>query len=410
MLISFYKNHYIIINLYLYCNSHLDYIIIIMSSRTIVHIDLDSFYVSVERLENNKLNGVPVIVGGGSDRGVVSSCSYEARHFGVRSGMPAKMAKYLCPDAVFIRGDMEVYSRYSKIVTDIVAEKSPTYEKASIDEHYIDISGMDKFYGSNKWAKELKNDIVTNTGLPISFGLSVNKTVAKIATGEAKPFGELCVEQTMVNQFLDPLSIKKIPMLGKKTYGILRSMGIINIKSIREMHPKMLENLLGKNGKSLWEKANGIDNTPVFSDSERKSIGSETTFEHDTIDIKRINDILSDMTVSLAYHLRKEQWLTSCVAIKIRYSDFETHTLQKTIPYTAFDHALIPVVKELFAKLYKRRVLIRLVGVRFTKLIRGTPQLNLFEDTPKMIDLYTSLDDIRKKYGEGIIKKGNSLK
>ncbi|MCK9321896.1 MAG: DNA polymerase IV [Bacteroidales bacterium] len=380
-----------------------------MSSRTIVHIDLDSFYVSVERLENNKLNGVPVIVGGGSDRGVVSSCSYEARHFGVRSGMPAKMAKYLCPDAVFIRGDMEVYSRYSKIVTDIVAEKSPTYEKASIDEHYIDISGMDKFYGSNKWAKELKNDIVTNTGLPISFGLSVNKTVAKIATGEAKPFGELCVEQTMVNQFLDPLSIKKIPMLGKKTYGILRSMGIINIKSIREMHPKMLENLLGKNGKSLWEKANGIDNTPVFSDSERKSIGSETTFEHDTIDIKRINDILSDMTVSLAYHLRKEQWLTSCVAIKIRYSDFETHTLQKTIPYTAFDHALIPVVKELFAKLYKRRVLIRLVGVRFTKLIRGTPQLNLFEDTPKMIDLYTSLDDIRKKYGEGIIKKGNSL-
>jgi DNA polymerase-4 len=352
---------------------------------------------------------VPVIVGGGSDRGVVSSCSYEARHFGVRSGMPAKMAKYLCPDAVFIRGDMEVYSRYSKIVTDIVAEKSPTYEKASIDEHYIDISGMDKFYGSNKWAKELKNDIVTNTGLPISFGLSVNKTVAKIATGEAKPFGELCVEQTMVNQFLDPLSIKKIPMLGKKTYGILRSMGIINIKSIREMHPKMLENLLGKNGKSLWEKANGIDNTPVFSDSERKSIGSETTFEHDTIDIKRINDILSDMTVSLAYHLRKEQWLTSCVAIKIRYSDFETHTLQKTIPYTAFDHALIPVVKELFAKLYKRRVLIRLVGVRFTKLIRGTPQLNLFEDTPKMIDLYTSLDDIRKKYGEGIIKKGNSL-
>lgn len=381
-----------------------------MSSRTIVHIDLDSFYVSVERLENSKLNGVPVIVGGGSDRGVVSSCSYEARHFGVRSGMPAKMAKYLCPDAVFIRGDMEVYSRYSKIVTDIVAEKSPTYEKASIDEHYIDISGMDKFYGSNKWAKELKNDIVTNTGLPISFGLSVNKTVAKIATGEAKPFGELCVEQTMVNQFLDPLSIKKIPMLGKKTYGILRSMGIINIKSIREMHPKMLENLLGKNGKSLWEKANGIDNTPVFSDSERKSIGSETTFEHDTIDIKRINDILSDMTVSLAYHLRKEQWLTSCVAIKIRYSDFETHTLQKTIPYTAFDHALIPVVKELFAKLYKRRVLIRLVGVRFTKLIRGTPQLNLFEDTPKMIDLYTSLDDIRKKYGEGIIKKGNSLK
>jgi len=379
-----------------------------MSSRTIVHMDLDSFFVSVERLKNSRLNGLPLVVGGGSDRGVVSACSYEARYYGVRSGMPSKMARYLCPDAIFIRGDMEMYSRYSKTVTDIVAEEAPIYEKASIDEHYIDISGMDRFFGTYKWTKELKDKIVKNTGLPISFGLSVNKTVAKIATGEAKPFGEMCVEQPMVNQFLDPLSIKKIPMLGKKTYGILRGMGITDIKTIRQIPPIMIESLLGKNGKSLWEKANGIDNTPVFSYSERKSIGSETTFEHDTIDVDKINDIISGMAVKLAYKIRKEQWLTSCVVVKIRYSDFDTHTLQKTIPYTAFDHVLVPTVKELFAKLYQRRVLIRLVGIRFTKLIRSTPQLNLFEDTPEMINLYMSLDNIRKKYGERIIRKGNS--
>jgi DNA polymerase-4 len=370
--------------------------------------DMDSFFVSVERLRNSMLTGLPVVVGGGSDRGVVSACSYEARTYGVRSGMPSKMAKYLCPDAVFIRGDMDLYTRYSRLVTDIVAEKAPVYEKASIDEHYLDISGMDKFYGSYKWTHELKESIVKNTGLPISFGLSVNKTVAKIATGEAKPFGELCVEQPMVNQFLDPLSIKKIPMLGKKSYSILRSMGVTDIKTIRQIPPAMIENLLGKNGKSLWEKANGIDNTPVFSYSERKSIGSETTFEHDTIDVDRINDLISEMAVKLSFKLRKEQWLTSCVVVKIRYSDFDTHTLQKQIPYTAFDHVLVPAVKELFAKLYQRRVLIRLVGVRFTKLIRGVPQLNLFEDTPEMIRLYMSLDNIRKKYGERIIRKGNS--
>ena len=138
-----------------------------MRARTIVHMDMDSFFVSVERLKNSRLNGLPVVVGGGSDRGVVSACSYEARTFGVRSGMPSKMAHYLCPDAVFIRGDMEMYTRYSKMVTEIVAEKAPVYEKASIDEHYLDITGMDKFYGSYKWTHELKESIVKNTGLPI---------------------------------------------------------------------------------------------------------------------------------------------------------------------------------------------------------------------------------------------------
>ncbi len=370
-------------------------------TRLIAHLDLDSFFVSVERLQNSRLNGIPVIVGGFSDRSVVSSCSYEARKFGVKSGIPVKMAKYLCPDAVIIRGDMDAYSRYSQTVTDIIADQSPVYEKAGIDEHYLDITGIDRFFGAYKWTKQLREKIIKESGLPISFGLSVNKTVAKIATGESKQIGgELFIEKPRVNPFLDPLSISKIPMLGKKSYQTIRSMGVADIKTLRGIPVNMLENLLGKNGKNIWEKANGIDNTPVLSYSERKSIGSETTFEQDSTDIVLMNDILSGMVEKLAYKLRKDQWLTSCVVVKIRYADFETHTLQKRIPYTSFDHIIKPVVKELFSKLYKRRVLIRLIGVRFTGLVRGTVQLDLFEDRPEMINLYLSLDKIKNKYGE----------
>jgi DNA polymerase IV len=370
-------------------------------TRLIAHLDLDSFFVSVERLQNSRLNGLPVIVGGFSDRSVVSSCSYEARKFGVKSGIPVRMAKHLCPDAIIIRGDMDAYSRYSRIVTDIIADQAPVYEKAGIDEHYIDITGIDRFFGAYKWTKSLREKIIKESGLPISFGLSVNKTVAKIATGESKQIGgELFVEKLRVNPFLDPLSISKIPMLGKKSYQSIRLMGVADIRTLRKIPVNMLESLLGKSGKIIWQKANGIDNTPVQTYSERKSIGSETTFEQDSTDIILMNDILSGIVEKLAYKLRKEQWLTSCIVVKIRYADFETHTLQKRIPYTSFDHIIKPVVKDLFAKLYSRRVLIRLIGVRFTGLVRGTVQLDLFEDRPEMINLYLSLDKIKNKYGE----------
>jgi DNA polymerase-4 len=299
-----------------------------MSSRRIVHVDLDSFYVSVERLLNSRLNGLPIIVGGNSDRGVVSSCSYEARAFGVHAAMPIRKAKQLCPDAVFITGNMEKYSKYSNLVTDIIAENSPVYEKASIDEHYIDISGMDKFYSSLKWAQDLKSKIDKNTGLPISFAVSVNKTVAKIGTGEVKPLGEICIEQAEVNNFLDPLAITKIPMLGKKTFEILSGIGLKTIKDIRETPVEKIVKLLGKNGQSIWEKANGIDNSEVIPYQEQKSMSSETTFANDINDINKMLDIISEMAVNLAYKLRKEELLTSTVTVKIRYSDFDTQTLQ----------------------------------------------------------------------------------
>jgi DNA polymerase IV len=379
-------------------------------NRTIAHLDLDSFFVSVERLQNSKLKNKPVIIGGMGDRGVVSSCSYEARMYGVHSAMPTKMAKQLCPDAVFIRGDMDLYSKQSKIVTEIIAAKSPAFEKASIDEHYLDITGMDRFFGCMKWTHELRHYIINNTGLPISYGLSVNKTVSKIATSESKPNGEKQVEAPYIHSFLDPLSISKIPMLGKQTYRLLRSMGVDKIKTLRNIPPDMMEKVLGKNGKVIWEKANGIDNTPIQNYSERKSISSEHTFEQDTMDVGNIKDLLVAATERLCFQLRKEQWLTSCVTVKIRYANYDTHTIQKKIAYTSFDHVIAPIAHELFNKLYQRRMTIRLIGIKLSGLIHGVQQLNLFEETPEMINLYLTMDRIRKQFGSKAIRKATSLR
>lgn len=369
------------------------------TGRTIVHMDLDTFFVAVERLMNSQLNGRPVIVGGFSDRSVVSSCSYEARTYGVHSAMPMKMARMLCPDAVVVRGDMEQYSKYSNMVTDVIAESAPVYEKASIDEHYLDITGMDRFFGSMKWTHELRKRIISETGLPISLGLSVNKTVCKIATGQAKPNGELEIPVERVISFLGPLSISKIPGIGEKTYRLLRSMGIATIDTLSHMPPEMMEKVLGQNGLVIWKKANGIDTTPVISYSERKSISTETTFEQDTIDIHMINELLVSMVEKIAFTLRKKQKLTACVTLKIRYSNFDTHTVQQRIGYTSFDHVLIPIAKELFRKLYQRRMLIRLIGVKFSYLVTGVQQIDLFDQTPELINLYQAMDSVRLRYG-----------
>ncbi|NCU35550.1 DNA polymerase IV [Candidatus Falkowbacteria bacterium] len=377
--------------------------------RTIVHLDLDTFFVSVERLMNSSLAGKPVIIAGAGDRGVVASCSYEARRFGVRSAMPMKLALNLCSQATVVRGDMENYSKYSRLVTEVIAEQAPLYEKASIDEHYLDLTGLERFFGAMKWAHELRARIMRETGLPISLGLSVNKTVSKIATGEAKPNGELQVEQPRVRTFLEPLSIRKIPMIGLKTYQLLRSMGVADIRTLSLIPPEMMEKLMGKNGLDIWKKANGIDTAPVVPYSERKSISTETTFEQDTIDVQRLREVLSTMVEKIAFQMRQKEKLTGCVTVKIRYANFDTHTLQKTITYTSFDHVLARVALELFGRLYQRRMLIRLIGVRFSHLVSGVQQLDLFEDTPEMVSLYQALDRIRKRYGLMAVTKAISL-
>ena len=379
------------------------------NDRTIVHIDLDTFFVSVERLMNSSLTGKPVIIGGTSDRGVVAGCSYEARQYGVSSAMPMKLALNLCSDAVVIRGDMEQYSKYSKMVSGIIAGQAPVYEKASIDEHYLDITGMDRFFGALKWTRELRQKIIKETGLPISFGLSVNKTVSKIATGEAKPNGELYVEKQGVGPFLAPLSIKKIPMIGNKTYRLLRSMGVANIRTLSMIPSEIIEMIMGKNGIIIWKKANGIDPAPVKPYSERKFISTENTFEQDSIDVVRIREIVSSMVEKIAFQLRKQEKLAGCVTVKIRYSNFDTHTLQRQIAYTSFDHVLIKIALELFDRLYKRRMLIRLVGVKFSHLVGGVQQLDMFENTPEMINLYQAIDRIRRRFGAKAVRRAVSL-
>src|SRR5512133_2545467 len=377
--------------------------------RNVLHLVLDTFFVSVERLRNSRLTGKPVIIGGMSDRGVVSSCSYEARKYGVSAAMLMKMARNMCPDAIVIRGDMELYSNYSNMVTGIIAERAPLYEKASVDEHYIDLTGMDRFYGCNKWSHELREYIIKETGLPISIGLSVNKTVSKIATGEAKPNGEIVVQKDIIHPFLDPLSIRKIPMIGQKTYQVLRSMGIATIFTLRNIPVEMLEKLMGKNGIDIWKRANGIDSTPVISYSEQKSISTEHTFEKDTTDLTRLTQLLVSMVEKIAFELRKQEKLTSCVTVKIRYSNFDTHTLQKRIPYTSFDHVLAEVAKELFARLYQRRMLIRLMEIMLSNLVRGVQQLNIFEDTPEKVSLYLAMDSLRKRFGKDAVRRASGV-
>lgn len=377
--------------------------------RAIVHIDLDTFFVSCERLLNPELKGKPVLVGGLGDRGVVAACSYEARAFGVHSAMPMKLARRLCPEAVVIKGNGGLYSKYSAMVTEIIKEEAPLYEKTSVDEFYIDLTGMDRFFGCYRWASELRQRILKETHLPISFALSSNKTVSKIGTNEAKPNGQIEIIKGTEKEFLAPLSVKKIPGVGAKTYQLLRSMGVERIQTIQEMPMELMEKLLGKPGLQLWKKARGIDHSPVIPFHERKSISSSLTFERDTVDLRRLKEVLTTMTEKLAYYLRQGNRLTACVSLTIRYADFDTRSKQRKLPFTASDHTLIAVVMDLFHQLYQRRVLVRLVGVRFSHLVEGGFQINLFDDSEKMASLYQSMDHLRKRFGQGAVKRAITM-
>jgi DNA polymerase-4 len=371
--------------------------------------DMDTFFVSVERLKNSKLIGKPVIVGGTSGRGVVASCSYEARKYGVHSAMPMRLALNLCNNAIVVKGDHEDYSKYSRLVTDIIAEKAPAFEKSSIDEHYLDMTGMDNFFGSYKFTHELRERIIKETGLPISFGLSPNKTVSKIATGEAKPNGEKEVTIREVQPFMFPLSIRKIPMVGMKNYMRLRNLGIDTIGTLAQMPQEMLIRVLGENGRIIWLRANGEDHTPIVPYSEQKSVSTERTFQEDTINIHNIKSLLIGMVGELCHTLRTQQKLSACIAVKIRYSNFDTETKQRLIPYTSSDHILIEEALSLFTKLYQRRMLIRLVGVRLSHLVHGTEQLNMFEDRIELHSLYQAMDNMKIRYGKKAVVRASSV-
>jgi len=377
--------------------------------RSIVHMDLDTFFVSCERKKDSRLIGKPILIGGTSDRGVVASCSYEARKFGIHSAMPMKMAKERCPEAIIIKGNSQIYSDESRVVTEIIKESVPLFEKTSIDEFYLDLTGMDRFFGTLKYATELRQRIICETGLPISFGQSINKTVSKIATGEAKPNNQIHIHQGTEKSFLAPLSVRKIPMVGLKTYQMLCSLGVKKIHTIQEMPIELMESALGENGVSIWKKAQALDQAPVIPYNERKSISTERTFDRDTIDVLKLKGILAAMTENLAYQLRRANKLTGCVTVKIRYSDFQTQTLQKQVSYTSADHELLPVVAELFNRLYNRRLLVRLIGIRFSSLVAGHYQLSLFGDEIDYPALYGALDHIRDRYGDRSIIRAIGL-
>jgi DNA polymerase-4 len=373
--------------------------------RHIVHMDLDAFFVSVERLDNPDLRGIPLLIGGHSDRAVVAAASYEARKFGIHSAMPMKLARRLCPDAKIIGGDMEKYSKFSHQVTDIIASKVPLYEKSSIDEFYIDMTGMDRFFGCAKYAAELKQYILKESGLIVSYALASNKLVSKIATNEVKPNGREIVPYGNEKTYLAGLSINKMPGIGKKTSDLLFSMGVDKIKLLSEIPRPMLENLLGKNGTELWRRANGIDDSPIIPYHEQKSVSTENTFHQDITDPEWLHGQLIRLTERAAYELREQNKLAGCLTIKIRYADFDTQTRQTSISYTALDHVLVAKAKEIFDRLYDRRQRVRLIGVRLSKLVPGNYQINLFDDTSEMIALYQSVDMLKHKFGSKFISR-----
>ncbi|ETZ20634.1 DNA polymerase IV [Pedobacter sp. V48] len=377
--------------------------------KQIIHMDQDAFFVSVELKKDSSLIGKPVIIGGMSDRGVVTSCSYEARKFGVHAAMPARMAKMLCPHGVFIKGSMDAYSKASHEITDIIRERVPLFEKASIDEHYIDMTGMDRFHGCMTYAHELRQTIMKESGLPISFGLSVNKTVSKMATNECKPRGEKNVEASGVQPFLNPLSIRKIPGLGEKTFVKLSDMGIKKIYTLAQIHPDQMNMLMGKNGLSLLQRAKGIDNSPVIPYAEQKSIGTQCTFKADTIDINMINNLLTSMVMDIAFQLREKKKLAACITVTIRYSNFEDVTKQASIPYTSLDGTLIQKARELFKQVYTKRMLLRLVGVRLSSLVNGFEQIDMYSESQEQYSLMQAMDRIRKRFGEKAVTRASVL-
>ncbi len=377
--------------------------------RTIIHLDLDTFFVSCERRLDSRLIGKPVIVGGTGDRGVVSAASYEARTYGVHSAMSIKAARQLCPQGIYIRGNGGIYSKMSREVTEILQEELPVIEKASVDEFYGDLTGMDKFFGCFKFSKELRQRVIKETGLPISLGVSPNKTVSKVATGEAKPNNEIKIDPGFEKSFLAPLSIKKIPSVGTKTFAQFCNLGVRTVDLVQQMPLEMMIAVFGKNGKKIWERCNGIDDSPIIPYHERKSISSERTYGRDTTDLIKLHTTIRAMAENLAFQLRRGHKLTSVVTVKIRYSDFQTYSKQMRLPYTSADHILIPKVLELFDKLHTRRVLIRLVGVRYGGLTEGHYQIDLFENTNKTVNLYKAMDFLRDKYGDHSVRRAATI-
>ncbi len=381
----------------------------VTQQRIIAHFDLDAFFVSVECVNNPALKGQPLIVGGSRERGVVAACSYEARKFGIHSAMPMSKAMQLCPHALVVKGSRGEYSKYSRMVTEIIAGKAPLFEKASIDEFYLDLTGMDKYFNPWQWTINLREEIVNKTGLPISFALASSKLVAKIATNEAKPNGYLQVAAGKEREYLAPLPANVIPGIGTQTNNQLLSLGIRTIGDIAARSAAEMELLMGNYGIELWQKSQGIHHAEVVPYHEAKSISTERTFDTNKTDPEFISAELVRMTEKIAHELREDNKMAGCIAVKIRYADFETTSRQTSISYTFYDDELIPVARDLFDKLYRKGAPIRLLGVRLSELTNEAFQTNLFESTEKKAGLYKAIDAVKGRFGKDAISRGSAL-
>lgn len=377
-----------------------------MFNRAILHLDMDAFFASVEVLRNSALKGKPLIVGGTNGRGIVASCSYEARAFGVRNAMPVRMALRLCPDAVVLSGDYEAYERYSSLVGEVIEEAAPAFEKAAIDAFYADLSGMDQYFGCWRWAGELRQRILRESGLPLSMSLASNKLVARIGTGQVKPNGACLVETGTERAFIAPLSVRRIPAIGDTTFRKLCLMGVRTVGTLQQIPPRLLECEFGPPGVELWKKANAEDDSPVVPYRDQHAISTERLFQTDSTDTGWLRRQLTGMVMQLGYELRHRRQLASCIAVKLRYADFNTFSRQQKIPHTASDQTLIRLAHELFETLYQRRQLIRLLGVRLSGLVHGYPQMSLFEDDTREFHLLQAMDRVRERFGKGAVGRG----
>jgi len=380
-----------------------------MSNRIIAHLDLDSFFVNAEKLRSPGLKNKPVVVGGLSGRSVVCSASYEARAWGVRSAMPVSLARRLCPELVVVRGDFEYYNRLSSAVTEIVASKSPLWEKASIDEFYMDFTGMDKYLGAWRWLIELTWLIERETGLSVSAGLATSKTVGKVATRQGKPHGRLRVDPGTEKSFLSPLPVNVLPGAGARMGDRLAAMGVRYISILQSLPRSLMTHLFGKSGEEIWLKAHGIDNSPVNTAREAKSFSQEITFVEDTDDSVLLDRTLSVMAEQLGYRLRKNNMVCGTLTLKLRYADFDTSTRQQKISYTACDVTLLRVARDLLKKSWTRRQRIRLLGLRTNDMVYGHYQMHLFEDKSKEFRLNKAIDSLNTRFGSGTVSRASSI-
>ncbi len=376
--------------------------------RNILHFDLDTFFVSVERKYNPKLAGKPVIIGG-QERGVVASCSYEARAFGVRSAMPIRQAKYLCPHGIYLSGNYDSYAEESRVITQVIQANVPLYEKASIDEFYIDLTGMDRFFGSYQYSKELKSKITRETALPISLALASNKLLSKVATNEVKPNGQIMINFGDERSYLAPLKVEKLPGVGEQTTKVLHKLGVNTIKILSEIPQEMLTAKFGKVGMTLYERSRGIDNSLIIPYHEQKSISTQESFLNDTTNSEFMLSQLTGMTEKIAYELRKQEKLTGCISVRIRYADMNSESKQASVPYTNQDKELLQTVYRLFKTLYTRRQRVGQVAVKFSDLVQGTLQIDLFAHTKEDIALYQAIDSIKKQFGATMVMRARGF-